>query len=204
MGKSARACLFLSAWLLAASSHASEGPGWNLGIKSGVVQGSIQSTMVDPDVPAATITQKVTYGGLPFAVTAAFPAASWLTLTPALGIVWDLNLNEVTRRGIELGSEFHIIGKAHGYSEPTGSRTTHTLSAIARLGMQVYSAPTHLVSNDFGGIVETSFGMSYRIGFGQSASLAFNLVGTPGGLSTGSSNFNPRLFSGELDWRFFL
>lgn len=175
---------------------------WDIGLKSGLTSGQLTYEFVDPDDATQIMTTQETYGGLPFGVAISLAAASWLTLSPGLEGVFDLVHSQLTRKGIVLDGEFHLLGQARGVAGE-GAPPTHTFSLLSRVAAQFYQAPGFSTYAE-GSALEGSLGASYRLSLGKGASLSLNAIQSLVGFSMSDYRLTSRMTTMELGCRFLL
>jgi hypothetical protein len=188
---------------LVRASEADASRGWDVGVRTGVVAGSLFKST---DLLGTTVTDEFSYGGLPLGLSLAFAPAPWLTLSPGFHVVFDGTSGRLTRKGIDLNGEFHVLGAARGLGEQPVDGITHGVSLLTRAGLHGYS-PSSLANPDdsvIGALLEASVGAAYRLSFGQQSALSVSLLRTVLTQALGETRLRAAMTSAELEWRFYL
>jgi hypothetical protein len=176
------ACLVLSA---ARPGLAAEDSGWlDVAIKTGFSAGIAKQSKTNEN--GIVSSKSYNLGGIPVAAAFYRDVMPSLTATFQGQLLLDLVNQQMTRKGVEAGVAYHLIGGVRRLELGSKgrlhqvSRSKTSLSLAIREGLFLYEAINKQTSvKDLNGTtLETKGGLEYRRDLGENSALTFDLMST--------------------------
>ncbi len=184
---------------------------FDFGVKTAFVLGNLNNTTDDPDIPGATITTPVQYGGVAVGIAANFDFNRWLSVSAGLHFVLDINLFQLTRKGLDLTAAFYLMGGARRTMVETDEmvvmeRDPYGVALLFRPGFYGYSptSGTATATQIDASILGIDVGAQYRMDLNDNMGLDMSFLYSLITLPASGSQVKAALMTFEVSLRMFL
>jgi hypothetical protein len=188
-----------------AAGPSNEQSQWDLGLRTGLVVGTVTQTDVDSGTD-----RRFKYGGIPLAFVFSNNLSTKLTFHLEPNIVADISNKQITRKGIDIGFSYHLNGGSRRVVTDLGhahivSAEDNDLSIITRIGFHGYSATAETTVDSIeGSLLQLALGLQYRFEVSDNSSLTTEVGYSVFGLPSGPERLATALLDIGLTWRFFI
>lgn len=204
----------LALGLCAAGAHAfdaTENKKFDFGLRTAIVMGSVTQDAADPDNPTKTIPTPISYAGLLIGLGVNYDLVRWLSIGVGTHFVLDMSQKQITRKGLELTLEFHLLGGARRILTEMDEmsimeRDPYAVSFLVRPGFQSFnpaSVATATVQVD-ASLIGVDTGLAYRMDLSETSSISLAFLYSFITLPATAAKAKSSLMTFEAAWHIFL